>query len=200
VRPAGEHGPAGACRSSAASPYHPLVPPIGGSLLDEASSRIHLHSPVRSSPACNPRMGRGPLGLGLRLRTPRLPATHAEVGTGPAHCLGPTLRHPSVSLVASTPLKRPHVASAHSNSSWCREGPRVSLINGLCRTKESRAWPGTPILIPRGGPRPWRSYQLNAGNRCADRPFRRSRATVGAKVIGSIGTQVCVHLSRLHTR
>jgi hypothetical protein len=31
---------------------------------------------------------------------------------------------------------------ARSNSSWCREGPRVSLINGLSCTKESRAWPG----------------------------------------------------------
>ena len=37
---------------------------------------------------------------------------------------------------------------AHSNSSWCREGPRVSLINGLSRTKESRAWPGTPDSHP----------------------------------------------------
>jgi hypothetical protein len=88
-------GPAGACRSPAASPYHPLVLPISGSLHDEASSRIHSHSPVRSSPACNPRMGRGPLGLDLRLRTPRLPATHAEAGTGPAHWPGTTPRHQS---------------------------------------------------------------------------------------------------------
>ena len=77
-----------------------------------------------------------------------------------------------------------------ANSSWCREGPRVSRINGLCRTKESRAWPGTPILIHRGGHRPWESYQLNAGNRCADRPFPRSPATVGAGVMRSIGPLV----------
>jgi hypothetical protein len=37
---------------------------------------------------------------------------------------------------------------AHSNSSWCRDGPRVSLINGLSRTKESRAWPGRPDSHP----------------------------------------------------
>src|SRR6266508_2510292 len=37
---------------------------------------------------------------------------------------------------------------AHSNSSWCREGPRVRLINGLSRTKESRACPGTPDSHP----------------------------------------------------
>jgi len=39
------------------------------------------------------------------------------------------------------------------------------------------------------GPLP---YQQNAGNRCADGPFRRSRATVGAKVKWSIGVQLCV--------
>ena len=37
---------------------------------------------------------------------------------------------------------------AHSNSSWCRDGPSVSLINGLCRTKESRARPGAPDSHP----------------------------------------------------
>jgi hypothetical protein len=35
-------------------------------------------------------------------------------------------------------------------------------------------------------------YQLNAGNRCADHPFRRSRSTVRAKGMRSIGAQVCV--------
>jgi hypothetical protein len=39
------------------------------------------------------------------------------------------------------------------------------------------------------GPHP---YQLNAGNRCADGRFRRSRPTVGAEVIRSIDVQVCV--------
>ena len=61
--PTDEHCPIGACRFPAASPYHPLILPTDGSLLDEASSRIHLHSPVRSSPACNPRMEQGSLGL-----------------------------------------------------------------------------------------------------------------------------------------
>ena len=44
------------------------------------------------------------------------------------------------------------------------------------------------------GPHP---YQLNAGNRCADGRFRRSRSTVGAKVMRSIGIQVCVLPMRL---
>jgi hypothetical protein len=45
---------------------------------------------------------------------------------------------------------------AHSNSSWCREGPRVSLINGLSRTKESRAWPGTSDSHPSWRPQAMR--------------------------------------------
>jgi hypothetical protein len=35
-------------------------------------------------------------------------------------------------------------------------------------------------------------YQLNAGNRCADRRFRSSRPTVGARVMRSIGAMVRV--------
>lgn len=97
--------------------YHPLVLPINGSLLDEASSRIHLHSPVRSSPACNPWMEQEPLGLDLRLRTPWLPATHAEAGTDLAHGSGSYAFDISrTSLAISTQLKRPHVASARGNS------------------------------------------------------------------------------------
>jgi hypothetical protein len=42
------------------------------------------------------------------------------------------------------------------------------------------------------GPHP---YQLNAGNRCADRPFPSSLATVGAKGMRSISPLVCVHSS-----
>jgi hypothetical protein len=93
-------------------PYHPLVLPIYGSLLDEASSRIHLHSPFRSSPTCNSRMEQESLGLALRLRTPQLPATHAEAGTGRAHWPGSyTFDISRTSLVMSTQLKRPRVAS-----------------------------------------------------------------------------------------
>jgi hypothetical protein len=38
-------------------------------------------------------------------------------------------------------------------------------------------------------------YQLTAGNRCADRPFCRSRPTVGAEGMRSISPLVCVQLS-----
>src|SRR5918993_3221688 len=47
-------------------------------------------------------------------------------------------------------------------------------------------WAGQDLNL---GPHP---YQLNAGNRCADRRSRRSRPTVGAKGMRSIGAQVCV--------
>jgi len=43
------------------------------------------------------------------------------------------------------------------------------------------------------GPHP---YQLNAGNRCADRHFPRSRPTVRAKGMRSIGPLVCIQSSR----
>jgi hypothetical protein len=43
------------------------------------------------------------------------------------------------------------------------------------------------------GPHP---YQLNAGNRCADRPFPRSRPTVRAQGMRSIGPLVCVLTAR----
>ncbi len=33
-----------------------------------------------------------------------------------------------------------------ANNSWCRDGPRISLSNGLSRTNESRAVPsGRPF-------------------------------------------------------
>jgi hypothetical protein len=78
------------------------------------------------------------------------------------------------------------------------EAVRVDLIlkrnhprsNGLCRTKESRAWPGRPDSHPSWRPRPWGSYQQNAGNRCANRRFRRSRPTVRVEVMCSHRVQL----------
>src|SRR4029453_4514072 len=40
-----------------------------------------------------------------------------------------------------------------------------------------------PILIPRGGPRPWRSYQQSGAHRYAPLRFRRSHATVEGQVM-----------------
>src|SRR5215217_5832805 len=66
--------------------------------------------------------------------------------------------------------------------------PRAELGRACC-----------PILIPRGGPRPWGSYQLNAGNRCADRHSCRSRPTVRAKGMRSNSVLVCVLANGLGT-
>ena len=77
--------PAGACRSTTASPSTPLQhPTLRGSALrgiNEGSS----NSPVRSSPRLRPPGWNGPpLGLSPELRTPptRSRTTHVEVGTG----------------------------------------------------------------------------------------------------------------------
>jgi len=51
---------------------------------------------------------------------------------------------------------------------------RVATGSAAPRAELGRAH---PILIPRGGPRPWGSYQQNAGNRCANRRSRRSHST-----------------------
>jgi hypothetical protein len=67
------------------APDLPLQHPISESLDHEAFIEDSRSSPVRPSPACNPRMERGSLGLSLGLRTPQLPATHAKAGTVPAH-------------------------------------------------------------------------------------------------------------------
>ena len=132
-------------------PYHPLVLPIYGSLLDEASSRIHSHSPFRSSPTCDSRMERESLGLDLRLRTPQLPATHAEAGTGRAHWPGSyTFDISRTSLVMSTQLKRPRVASARSNTERpIGAAPTARLIHDLNRIKEQRRQrTAKPIFSP----------------------------------------------------
>src|SRR5215216_4843270 len=42
-------------------------------------------------------------------------------------------------------------------------------------------------------------YQLNAGNRCANRPFPSSRPTVGAQGMRSISPLVCVLANALGT-
>ena len=54
---------------------------------------------------------------------------------------------------------------------------------------------GLPGLEP--GPHP---YQLNSGNRCADRRFPRSPTTVDTKGMRSIGPLVCVHLLGIDPR
>lgn len=59
-----------------------------GSPRNEASSAIHLRSPVRPFPGLCPPDGTGALGPFPGLRTPRLLAAHARAGTVPANWTG----------------------------------------------------------------------------------------------------------------
>jgi hypothetical protein len=80
--------PAAACRISAASPCRPGLQPAPGRIVDEASARVHCHSPHTSLPlACDP--GRnGVLGLSLSFAPGRAgPGNARQGGDRPGHCL-----------------------------------------------------------------------------------------------------------------
>jgi hypothetical protein len=80
----------------------------------------------------------------------------------------------------------------------CQRGWRAAPARPKAASKRARLAAGSAVTCGFGqwacqdlnlGPHP---YQQTAGNRCADRRFRRSRPTVEAKVMRSIGTMVCV--------
>ena len=103
--PPGQVRPVGTCRFPTASPYLPLEQPIGESDDDEASTRVHRDSPVRSFPACNPRMERGSLGISSGF-APRITRNARRGGdeslhTGRALHLRHHAEPPSVSATAS---------------------------------------------------------------------------------------------------
>jgi hypothetical protein len=80
--------PAAACRIATASPYHPGPQPAPGCISDEASARVHCHSPHTSLPlTCDP--GRnGILGLSLSFAPHRArPGNARQGGDRPGHCL-----------------------------------------------------------------------------------------------------------------
>lgn len=66
---------------STAGPYLPLLLPIGGSDYDEASTRIHAIHPSGLPQPVTTGWNGSPWAVNLGLRTPQLPATHAEAGT-----------------------------------------------------------------------------------------------------------------------
>ena len=111
-------------------PTAPLTHPIGGGHLHEASSGVHSRSPITprwlaatpepernrfppvfSSPAA-PGWNGSRFGFYPGLRTPRLPATHAEAETGHRALTRVLhLRHQSnLQTVPPTSLMHPHVA------------------------------------------------------------------------------------------
>ena len=80
--------PAAACRISTASPCRPGLQPAPGRIIDEASARVHCHSPHTSLPlACDP--GRnGVLGLSLSFAPSQAgPGNARQGGDRPGHCL-----------------------------------------------------------------------------------------------------------------
>jgi hypothetical protein len=103
--------PAAACRISTASPCRPGLQPAPGRIIDEASARVHCHSPHTSLPlACDP--GRnGVLGLFPELRTRPGRTRQRTSGRGQARTL-PGLRpwHKPASFDVLTRNVRPHVA------------------------------------------------------------------------------------------
>jgi hypothetical protein len=86
--PPGQIPPGGTRRLTAAGPYLPLKLPIGGSANDEASTRLHAIHPSGLPQPVAPGWNGSPWAFHPGLRTPRLPATHAEAGTVPAHWTG----------------------------------------------------------------------------------------------------------------
>jgi hypothetical protein len=132
--------PAGACRSTAASPSTPLRhPTLRGSAsrgINEGSS----NSPVRSSPRPQPPGWSGQsLGLSPGLRTPptRSRTTHAEVGTGHrARTWNYTLNsHQSISNPVVHSMRATSRRTSESGSAtpaawlllWCLQHPSAWL-------------------------------------------------------------------------
>ena len=75
-----------------------------GSPRNEASSAIHLRSPVRPFPGLCPPDGTGGLGPLPGLRTPRSPATHARAGTVLANWTGNYVHRHQPVLLLRVPL------------------------------------------------------------------------------------------------
>jgi hypothetical protein len=83
VHTADQVPPAAACRFAAASPApRSDIPSPGLTLTRRHQGFAHAH-PSGLPLTCDPRTGRGSLGLNPELRTPPLPATHVRAGTGP---------------------------------------------------------------------------------------------------------------------
>jgi hypothetical protein len=106
-----------ACRIATASPCHPGLRPAPGRICDEASARVHCHSPHTSLPlACEPGRNGFP-GLFPGLRTPPGRTRQRTPGRGQARTL-PGLRpwHQPASL------RRTHsqrATSRRTNSQTC---------------------------------------------------------------------------------
>jgi hypothetical protein len=112
--------------------------------------------------------GQSPAAPNAPTTTPATVKAVASAGrpTGPPEATAPAdptnPRSGGWSPMPADPTPPPRVLDAGAQLLAHPERRIARVINGLSCTKESRAWPGHPILIPRGGPRPWGSYQGSA--------------------------------------
>ena len=120
----------------------------------------------RRTPSCSPRRTQADTALTRppSVGPPATPIPRPPPPTATATSPPPTRQRP-----------RRHPSPALHWASQAREPDSPAL----CRGPGQRAH---PILIPRGGPRPWRSYQQSRAQRCADRRFPRSPLSVRAKL------------------
>ena len=139
--------PAGACRSTTASPSTPLQhPTLRGSALrgiNEGSS----NSPVRSSPRLRPPGWNGPpLGLSPELRTPptRSRTTHVEVGTGHR------ARTWNYTLNSHQSISNPVVHSSCATSRRTSAGGSVESTRRWSRGCRCRGTAAASPRVPRG--------------------------------------------------
>ena len=103
---ADKKSPADACRFPAASPCTPPGIPSARLTHNETSTEVHAIHPSGLPLARDPRMEQGSFGFPTELRTPPLPATHAEGGARPSSTgLRLRIRHQPV-LQSASPLAR----------------------------------------------------------------------------------------------
>src|SRR6266852_7755545 len=117
AHPADKKSPAGACCFPAASRCAPPEP-IGEAHYNETSTEVYAIHPSGLPLARDPWMVQGSFGFPSELRTPPLPATHAEGGARPSNtCLKLRTRHQAgPPICESTRYVRPRVATF----SYCR--------------------------------------------------------------------------------
>ena len=100
-----------------------LLQPTGESANDEASSRIHSRSPVRPSPACNPRMEQESLGISPgfapRSHPRRTPGRGRSTRTGPGITPLTSINPPSTNTAIYMRLRIALPGSARRRAPAC---------------------------------------------------------------------------------
>src|SRR6266511_5319296 len=141
-------------------------------------------------------------------RPPRPSGTRTHATTSSLATSNPAQRATSSSTVDTSPSRGWRPAGPTESTTLKRvltatvrgagKAPASVLSTGSLAPRKAELGRAPPILIPRGGHRPWGSYQQNVGNRCAKRRSRRSRSTVDAEVMCSHRVQLCVLLWNCH--